>query len=323
MTFDQITIFLKLEQTHSMSLCAEDLHVDKATISKSIKNLEDELNLKLFFRYPKGSYLTPAGERIYNLAFQIISLKDNLMAVTSSQLQQKTLTVYFGNAYTILADNLTKIIIDHLPKCNLVLQSAECMYINSIILYSNPDIIFTSIDENQSSWFRSFYDDYYVYSINKVPLGFLTKSNSAKSLDYISLSDLQQYTLIIMSNINSQDKSNLCSSTLDSYLNENNLFNRTSVIKCNSVDLIMKYLDDANTGLLCDQLSLQYYLNINHSAYTFLNVKPSKFYLSVVLINKSSPYFNLLNNTLFLLQNQYTAFFSDFSLLNSETTYHK
>ena len=50
MTIEQLTIFVTLAKTQSMSLAADDLLMSKANISKSIASLEQELGSQLFFQ---------------------------------------------------------------------------------------------------------------------------------------------------------------------------------------------------------------------------------------------------------------------------------
>lgn len=316
MTFEQLRVFVDLAQTRSMSSSAKNLHIDKASISKSVKKLEDELSKKLFFRYPKGCYLTPAGEQIYSSALQILALKDKLTTVKKQTLEKPSLSIFFGNSYNFIVDKLLDIIATELSPNNLILQSADCVYINNIIFSNNPDIVFTAIDQDDMQHFQFAYDQYYVYAVNNEELSLLVKKDLNKMQDFISMRELQQYSLIIASNVFSEINQISYSDPLESYLADNSLYESTSVIKCNSKTLITKYLANEYTGLLCDRLSLIHYLGFDLSTYTLLTIKPEKIYSSVVLLNRLSPYFDLLNNSLVMLQNQYSEFFPYFKLIN-------
>ncbi|NOU98072.1 LysR family transcriptional regulator [Paenibacillus sp. LMG 31456] len=64
---------------NSFTKAAEALHITQPTISKMIKNLENELNIEVFARDGKQIKLTNAGEAILNHAGPILQLYDGLM----------------------------------------------------------------------------------------------------------------------------------------------------------------------------------------------------------------------------------------------------
>ena len=61
---------IEVGRSQSMTAAAEKLHVTQPTLSIAIKNLENELNLKLVERMYHGVYLTEDGEKIVALAEQ-------------------------------------------------------------------------------------------------------------------------------------------------------------------------------------------------------------------------------------------------------------
>ncbi|UVI27765.1 LysR family transcriptional regulator [Paenibacillus spongiae] len=65
---------------NSFTKAADALHITQPTISKMIKNLENELNIELFIRGGKQIKLTDAGKAIHNYAGPILQLFDNLQA---------------------------------------------------------------------------------------------------------------------------------------------------------------------------------------------------------------------------------------------------
>ncbi|MWV46310.1 LysR family transcriptional regulator [Paenibacillus sp. HJL G12] len=65
---------------NSFTKAAEALHVTQPTISKAIKNLENELNTEVFIREGNQFKLTEAGETIMKYAAPILQLFDQLSA---------------------------------------------------------------------------------------------------------------------------------------------------------------------------------------------------------------------------------------------------
>lgn len=70
-------VFFTVAECKNISHAAELLYVSQPAVSKSIKTLEHNLNIKLFSRSSKGVSLTPEGEVLYEhikSAFKILSI---------------------------------------------------------------------------------------------------------------------------------------------------------------------------------------------------------------------------------------------------------
>ena len=70
---NQLFHFIHVVQTGSISKAAENLFVAQPAISKSIKRIETELQIKLFELDKKRLKLTNDGENIYKIATEIVS----------------------------------------------------------------------------------------------------------------------------------------------------------------------------------------------------------------------------------------------------------
>jgi DNA-binding transcriptional LysR family regulator len=66
-----LRFFLELTRTGSLSRAAQRLSVDRATVSRRIAALEEELGLELFERGPQGWTLTSAGRELSELASRV------------------------------------------------------------------------------------------------------------------------------------------------------------------------------------------------------------------------------------------------------------
>ena len=82
MDFKALKIFVQLVKSHSFSLAAEELSVTQPTISKSLKQLEDEIGLPLFHKGEAGRKrevkLTYMGEQVYLHAVQILQQEQQI-----------------------------------------------------------------------------------------------------------------------------------------------------------------------------------------------------------------------------------------------------
>lgn len=68
MTLDQLKSFQAIVEGGSLRVAAQNLHRTQPTISVAIKNLENELDLKLFDRDQYRNKLTPEGKALYEKA---------------------------------------------------------------------------------------------------------------------------------------------------------------------------------------------------------------------------------------------------------------
>jgi DNA-binding transcriptional LysR family regulator len=68
--------FIEAAREESMTRAAEKLYVTQPTLSKQIKELEEELGQKLFVRGNYKIHLTPEGEILYKRALDILDMVD-------------------------------------------------------------------------------------------------------------------------------------------------------------------------------------------------------------------------------------------------------
>ena len=68
--------FVEAAREKSMTNAAQKLHVTQPTLSKQIKELEEELGQKLFVRGNYHVYLTPEGEILYKRAQDILEMAE-------------------------------------------------------------------------------------------------------------------------------------------------------------------------------------------------------------------------------------------------------
>ena len=97
--------FLALAESKSLSEASNKMNMEKTSISKNIKQLEDTLGFKLFYRENKGMKLTPKGQELYEyvekaLSFfeigeKIINEKDDLSSSTITIGSLSHLSVFY------------------------------------------------------------------------------------------------------------------------------------------------------------------------------------------------------------------------------------
>lgn len=78
MELQQLKIFKACADAGSITKAAENLYMDQSKVSRSIKNLEEELDITLFIRSKKGLMLTSEGETFYKKNAEILSQLNHL-----------------------------------------------------------------------------------------------------------------------------------------------------------------------------------------------------------------------------------------------------
>ena len=79
MSINNLKIFINVADAESITRAAEALHITQPSVSKAVKNLEDELGVALFFRDKRnGLALTGTGERILGFARQLMLMEERI-----------------------------------------------------------------------------------------------------------------------------------------------------------------------------------------------------------------------------------------------------
>lgn len=110
MEFRVLKYFLAIAREGNMSRAAEILHVTQPTLSKQIKDLEEELGKKLFVRSNYSMSLTAEGQILYKRARDIVSLADETVDELKSMTEPTGGNVNIGAAESDSIKYLARII---------------------------------------------------------------------------------------------------------------------------------------------------------------------------------------------------------------------
>ncbi|CCO22780.1 LysR family transcriptional regulator [Maridesulfovibrio hydrothermalis] len=92
----QIKTFAVVAEEGNMTRAAKRLHASQSTISLHIKSLEEEFDVRLFLRTPKGMQPTSEGEALLEKAREVIDAVDRLKAHAQSLRGEVTGVVRVG-----------------------------------------------------------------------------------------------------------------------------------------------------------------------------------------------------------------------------------
>src|SRR5699024_12382367 len=92
--------FLAIAREGSITNAANFLHVTQPTLSRQIRDLEEELGQKLFIRGSHSMTLTPEGMILRKRAEEIISMVDKTEAEFNSMENMVSGDIYIGSGET-------------------------------------------------------------------------------------------------------------------------------------------------------------------------------------------------------------------------------
>lgn len=201
MRLEQLRIFVEVADTQSMSIASEHLFVTPQHVSKSIKQLEDELQTPLFKRSKHGVFLTKNGETAYNIAKEAVEkceLLSHKFTIERPVAQSKELsghvTLVTSYSLTDVAYELFKDTFQFNPNV-----SFSCIELDpsDIIFYIDnykPDCCFFNTDNR--SVFKKLAPDYEVYACSSEPLALLVgDAHPLASRKTVSLKEICHYPM--------------------------------------------------------------------------------------------------------------------------------
>jgi DNA-binding transcriptional LysR family regulator len=110
MEFRVLRYFLTVARKGSMTAAADVLHVTQPTLSRQLKDLEEELGKKLFIRSSHSIILTEEGLLLRRRAEEIIDMVDKVESEFSSMEETISGDVYIGGGETDAMKQIASII---------------------------------------------------------------------------------------------------------------------------------------------------------------------------------------------------------------------
>lgn len=132
MEMKQLRTFLAVADARSFQKAASKLYITRQAVSKTIKQLEDELHVELFSRNHDGALMTPAGIFFYPRAATLVAEMDQLKKDTMDANRSYIPKIRIGmtqGLYSLYADALFDYDRDHKYEMNIQLRScleADC-----------------------------------------------------------------------------------------------------------------------------------------------------------------------------------------------------
>lgn len=122
MNFLHLKYAIMVAETGSISKAAEKLYVAQPNVSRTIKELESDLNITIFDRNSKGMIVTPEGEQLIHYAKRILRQIDDMEKIFKYQKKKNVFSISVPRA-SYISDAFVEF-----SKCLNNIDNAEVYY---------------------------------------------------------------------------------------------------------------------------------------------------------------------------------------------------
>ncbi len=126
MKIEQIEQIMEIAKTGSLNKAAKNLYITQPNLSMSLKNLENELNVKIFERSQKGMELTELGKQLIYYAEPIYQQFLIMPEVFLNIVKNQKVTLTISSAYMKFVANMLSDTINKLSKERFFVKYLEC-----------------------------------------------------------------------------------------------------------------------------------------------------------------------------------------------------
>lgn len=153
-----LRIFKYVAEAKSLSKAAEILGYVQPHISQRIKNLEDELDTKLFIRTNRGVTLTDEGEALFNYAQRILLLMDEAKAEVNPNKFRNSLII--GASQTVSATKVPFLFSSFLKEnknIEVKIKTDRKQVLQEMLSYGEIDGLFLSGTYNEAQFETAYH----------------------------------------------------------------------------------------------------------------------------------------------------------------------
>ncbi|MCR4626700.1 MAG: LysR family transcriptional regulator [Treponema sp.] len=140
MEFRAVKSFLEVARQKSFCRAAEKLGYTQAAVTIQIKQLEEELGVKLFDRIGKQTFLSNSGQLFYDYALKMVNDSKEAQQVLSSQKKEPTGPLTIGTIDSICSTVLPNFV-----------QEFHLMFpkVNINVIVDTPKALFNKLNSNE------------------------------------------------------------------------------------------------------------------------------------------------------------------------------
>ena len=195
--FELYRVFYTVANTGNITKAAEELMISQPAISKSIKNLEEQLGGQLFIRTKRGVILTDEGKEFYNYISRAMEYIYNAENKFTDLIDLNTGTIKIGVSTTLTKEFLTpylEIFHSKYPKIDIQIITNLSGELIPKLKNGLIDIMILNIVD------ESFDKDINIIPCKEIQDCFVVNSTYKDLINKeLSFSDLNDYPLILQS----------------------------------------------------------------------------------------------------------------------------
>lgn len=195
--FELYRIFYVVANNENITKASKELNISQPAISKSIKNLEDQLGGQLFIRTKRGVFLTDEGEEFYRYIKHAIEYINNAENKFTELINLETGCIKIGISTTLTKEFL----LPYLKKFHELYPKIDIRIITNITAELIPKLRNGLIDVvifNNNN--RNFGNDLEIIKCRKVNDCFIVSDKYSDLINKeVSIKDLDKYPILLQS----------------------------------------------------------------------------------------------------------------------------
>jgi len=196
--FELYRIFYAVANNGNITKAANELMISQPAISKSIKNLEEQLGGQLFVRTKRGVILTAEGKEFYNYIKQAIEYITSAENKFTDLINLESGTIKIGISATLTKEFLLpylEIFHKRYPKIDIQIDTNVSSELFQKLRNGLIDIVVLNLNN------KGYGNDIEITKCKKINDCFVVNKDSFKELigKEISLNELNNYPLILQS----------------------------------------------------------------------------------------------------------------------------
>lgn len=143
MNLKHLNTFLLLSKIKNFTKAAEHLHYAQSNVTTQIKQLEEELNVRLFERIGKNVILTAEGEKLIPYARKMLTLSSEIKDIYTTSFNQKRIVIGASESLSIYKlPDILKEYRKKYPDVEIFLKLLDTSNIISLLTDNTIDIAF-------------------------------------------------------------------------------------------------------------------------------------------------------------------------------------
>lgn len=194
MNLAQLNYVLAVAQLGNFTMAAKKCHVTQPTLSNSIAQLEDELQVRIFSRTTRRVGLTPFGQHIMPFIERLIEANCNLVNESKKFNDHQTSVIRIGKSPLMSCQYLSAVMNDfntHYPDTELVLSERNSSDLIELLEHGEVDYIFDVAGEKKPTQASEF--------LYEEPLYFLpSTAQPIRNVNVVHFSDIADEVFVMV-----------------------------------------------------------------------------------------------------------------------------